>query len=527
MPANHRRCRIASDDRGLLLRRIDWRLLLASPGPLRVVGLGCTEVMNAFQMSTSAGVETEGEPDVVVCVNPTAAELERAATLLNGKGYLYSEWPGHRGWQTGLIRKQLEAAGFEIEASFITDVSPSARLPEWWIPVDSPNALRYALANRGHVRGRARQLRRALKTLALRLTSMWLSRPVCVLARRRATENCSSHASHNSVDGPTRLLDIGRYIRSQWSDWELGSEPVHMSLMLQTWGRSVRNKVIILVFDKSQAEPRLIIKTARTEDVTPALDREANVLQHLDTLTPGIQGIPKVLFREQAGRSLLIGQSVIGGRRASKVISQRSLPKILERATAWQIRLAHASGSRGETSIGDNRVADIRDCFETTFGSTTDPGLILECRRRLADLPALPVVCEQRDFGPWNVFIDSKNNLSVVDWEGGEINGLPALDLIHFVTYAAIYLDRAHETGEYAAAYRGIFSLETRNGRLVTAALERYAVSVGVPTGALAALRLVTWMLHACRRQEIDGNSSIALKDNLFGILWKTELNHM
>src|SRR5436190_718658 len=99
--------------------------------------------------------------------------------------------------------------------------------------------------------------------------------------------------------------------------------------------------------------------------------------------------------------------------------------------------------------------------------------MIRETRARLAALGDLPLVCEQRDFSPWNVLIAADGALVVLDWESAETEGLPGMDLIYFLAYLAFFLDGAMESGRFRESYRAALDPATFTGAVQAECLRR------------------------------------------------------
>jgi hypothetical protein len=150
-------------------------------------------------------------------------------------------------------------------------------------------------------------------------------------------------------------------------------------------------------------------------------------------------------------------------------------------------------------------------------------------RAVLATLGELPVVVEQRDCSPWNLF-ERDAGLVVLDWESGVAAGVPALDLIYFVTHAAYYLEGAWVSGRFEDAYRVAWSRESAIGRVNLGCIERYFARVGIEGELLPALRLLAWVLHSHsdwvhRRDDVGGAPAAdALRDSGFLRLFHAEL---
>ena len=142
----------------------------------------------------------------------------------------------------------------------------------------------------------------------------------------------------------------------------------------------------------------------------------------------------------------------------------------------------------------------------------------------------LPIVMEHRDPGPWNLFVSRDQRVHVLDWESSEPLGLPALDLVYFLTYLAFQLDGAEDLPSRRSSYRAALDPSTTIGRIVAESLARYGALTGLDPAAYRPLRILTWLIHSrseYRQFEADaaGRPSLeSLRHSLFVSLWNEEL---
>ena len=88
------------------------------------------------------------------------------------------------------------------------------------------------------------------------------------------------------------------------------------------------------------------------------------------------------------------------------------------------------------------------------------------------------------DFTPWNIRVSPQGAWTVLDWERGEVNGVPAWDWFHYVVQKNILVE--HQSAEAVAA-----SLEAQ---FASDQFKSYARNSGV-AGAERAL-LLLYLLH-------------------------------
>ena len=165
------------------------------------------------------------------------------------------------------------------------------------------------------------------------------------------------------------------------------------------------------------------------------------------------------------------------------------------------------------------------------FGSVVDAPLMREGEAVLRTLSPLPLVCEQRDFSPWNLLIDRRQRLQVLDWESAELNGLPLVDLIYFTTYLGFYVTRSSTTESQWECYREMLQPGTFTGTVSSECQKRYAERLGIAASDILPLRLLCWMIHSrseYQRMVVDSGGTPPpqlLRRSLFLGLWETELH--
>ena len=203
-----------------------------------------------------------------------------------------------------------------------------------------------------------------------------------------------------------------------------------------------------------------------------------------------------------------------------------------DKVTNWLIDLAAFGRPAPARSPWSRIVEPALEEFWEGFGPVLDPGMVRETRGLLAGIGDLPVVCEHRDFAPWNVLLTPDGRMGVLDWESSELEGVPALDLLYMLAYLDFYLNDAIRSGRCPESYRGALDPSTFTGRVRRECLARYCAAVGLDPALIFPLSVFVWVLHSrseYRRFVADSAGAPqpdTLRRSLFVRLWEAELRH-
>ena len=513
--------------RNRLLRRADWRFLLPDASPARTVCFVEGELALATELLSQRVSEGEavasGDCDLAIAVDPDAATLRSAWAALRPGGACYTEWSGVGPMGPPAIRQRLLRMGFESVACFAPWPRPARRLPSAWVPLEIGGALRYLVARKGVARSWTQRLLEGVRRTGWAVrTWLGVGSPICAIARKpfSATAQPGDPAPH---------ADCLDDIRDQWENWGLGPRPSALSWLLLTGGRRSINKVVRLIFAGSD-QPWLVLKMPRIAEATAGLRREGQVLHELQTTGRAIGGMPKLLFQGlRAGVPTIIETALLGVPLSTR-LSRDTYRDLALQGTDWLVALASGAEVLPPSAWQSRLVDSTVRRFEAEFGSVVDPALIRESANVLATLGPVPMVCEQRDFSPWNLFIGSDKELQVLDWESAEPQGLPMMDLVYFTTYLSFYLERARTPDRYRGCYRETLQASTFTGSVRKQCEEQYAERVGVPRTDIGPLRLLCWMLHSHSEYQQFSTGVVGvpgpaqLRRSLFLSLWEEEL---
>jgi len=328
-------------------------------------------------------------------------------------------------------------------------------------------------------------------------------------------------------------------IRAEWRTWGLGSTPDRLSSLVLTGGPRSVGKVVSLVFAEPDPCPRLAVKMPRVPESVPGLIREATTLRSIHTRhSTGVKAIPRILFCQEQASLLTVGETAFTGWPMSTLLRPENCRDFALKVTDWLAQLAGSAAPRPPTAWWNRLIEPVLTEFEESFGSVVDSRMLRDTRDRLATLGALPLVCEQRDFGPWNVLVTADQELAVLDWESSEPEGLPALDLIYFLSYLVFLVDglfrRSGAIGpdRFRESYRTVLDPSTFLGSVRSECLARYANHIGLDSDALGPLGLLVWLIHSRSKYkhfaaDVAGRPGReVLRRSPFLSLWQEELRN-
>ena len=508
-------------DRNARLRRVDWRFLLPSPRPRRALCRAATPLADAVA-SIADQVVTDGsrrDCDLVVGTDPDPATLVELREALAPGGTCYTEWHPRVGG-AGEVERALRAAGFEDVACY-RPWPASGATPVFWIPVGARGASAYVRSRQRLRGGRVRRLLAEARRRARDLLRGRFAGPICALARRAGVP-------------PSGELAPSAWLRDAWPHWDLGAAPGDLSTLLVTGGPRTVSKVVLLAFAEPSPVPLVAVKAPRVNEAAAGVRREGDVLASLAATRPaGVPGVPRVLVRRQAGGVPLLGETAIIGRPLEALLTRRSLGPWSRKVADWLAALAPREHPRPASHWREAIVEPVLSRFVDVFGGVVDQGLLREGEAILGGLGALQAMPEQRDFGPWNVLVTPAGEIAVLDWESADVDGLPALDLLYYLAYAAFNVDGASDRERRVASYRRSLDAATWTGAIRHDCLSRYFGTLGLEPAQLAPLRTLVWLIHAqsdARHAAADAGGAPPaelLSRSLFLALWEEEVRNI
>lgn len=446
-----------------LLRQVDWRFLLRQREAPRTLDLTGGSLAEALRLVGPAASRSDADVDLVVMGFPARQQLETAQRALRPGGAVVCLWKAPRPGRVRRARARLKQAGLVDVGLYRTGPQPGET--ELWLPLGAAEVVDRVLAERPPRSPREAIERRAWRALA----------PVCAVARLPGEDD-------NSEDG---LPDPDAWV-------------------LLTGGAESDAKVVGLPFSEAEAKPGVVTKFARVAKSDAALEREATVLRELERERPGLAGVPRLRASGRRAGQVAIVQDAVEGKALNATMNPAQFAAVTPNVTQWLIALAGESAPQPPSAWARRLVDEPLDELERDFAELTPTGFAGRARRELANLGGLPLVCEHRDFGPWNVVIGADGSPAAIDWEDAEPSGLPGLDLIYFLASCAFAIESTGGDVDSAReSNRWLLDPETELGRVAAACVAEYRAALGIGENDFRRLRLLCWVVQAliaCRR---------------------------
>jgi hypothetical protein len=416
--------------------------------------------------------------------------------------------PGGCGWFELASRRQMPR-GDRLRTTGLYAVLPGFERPEAYVPLDPPGALRWYTETLLADWTLGKTLRRVGLRLLGEAALPWRY-ALTVVAGTEDPKGRATILDHPAL--PSSMRGLRPLLLAHGPD-----------------------RVVALPFAPGGSSPEAVLKVPRLPALKEKTEQEQALLAHLrGRLEPGNRDAlptPRGLYR--AGRLSLALEGYAAGRPLAQRAGSWGEPlgkKIedLREAADWLARF------HGRTEVRrvewDEREAEewLEEPLTELQGSVEGmdlAGLTAAVRRRsgeLAETAGLPIVCQHRDFTPWNL-LRGEGGLRVIDWEGARPG--PALcDLLHFATHWSELALRAFDDGTRLRVLREVWTARGGGeaGEAVRQAVAEYCRTLRIDRRFVPLLLVAAWVELALRpgsgRRETAYVATLAQRaDELFG----------
>jgi hypothetical protein len=451
-----------------LLRRVDWRFLLPGAEAPGIADMTGGRDSRAIELIAAGGNPPAGQADVAAVGYPTRLALKAALDAVRPGGEVVCIWHVPRLLAARRAAASLRRAGLSDVRVLWAGPVPH-RQPQFWLSLDSPEALSHLLGQRP-----ARSVRQAaLRPLWWACARAGLLAPLCAIGRVPGGE---SEPAQDEIEA---------------------AFPAGSGQLLLTGGHRSINKVVGLPFGSGAEGPAAVAKFSRVPYADEALEREAAALRLIERDRPGVTGVPRLLAEGTRGGRQALAESAVHGQPLIAVLSPASFGELATLVGDWLVSLAGGGERRPRGEWWPRLLGEPLARFERNFGEVTPADIVSALRRRLEELDDLPEACEHRDCSPWNVVLDQRDAPGLLDWESAEPRGLPGLDLAYFLANCAFVLDGALESGRTRESYARLLDPATPYGKVAAGCTAEYCNRVGIDSKDFARLRLLAWVVHS------------------------------
>ncbi len=226
---------------------------------------------------------------------------------------------------------------------------------------------------------------------------------------------------------------------------------------------SAGQRFLLLVFDAHQ-KPVAVVKAGLSAQARGLIEKEESFLAAVPAST---RAVPKLRGAFQSSRLRALALDFFAGD-SPRPQPEAALPSLLE---SWVD--PHRSVTVATTS-------DWERLEKAGSGSKLFPLIAAQLRGRV-----IQAAIHHGDLAPWNIKVAPGGAWTVLDWERGELTGIPGWDWFHYVIQSAILVGHLPTS----ALVRRV------EGLLNSAAFKQYAACAGI-AGCERAL-VLAYLLHA------------------------------
>jgi hypothetical protein len=424
-----------------------------------------------YAATVSESLPADGLADAVVRLPGTEASLERVLDALEPGGVFYGEFPRlvRSGNPVSALRRTLSRRNMTDVDMYWTMGNQGST--HTFVPLGSPNALRWYLANIHRAAGPGQFLSRLLIRILSFGGERFYGYGLRSLAVTGVLGGGSARGKFVFSDEPSPLQH------------ELRGERPRLLLL-----GSRNERTVVAVFRARDRYPTAFLKISNAPWFDDMAVRKQRILSamHERLGDPIFSHIPRPLGHTWwRGRAVSVESGVRGdvllaprwGRRRASRRNLRDFQRVVSWLTSLHQATTSAQGPWSDHAASQSWL-ELSAGFARHFGAHPEVGQLLDQARlrslELADLP-IPTVWAHGDFHTGNI-LRCSTAIGAVDWiDSGP--GLPLMDLLKFVENWNAHVTRSWAPHERSQQFRELFlSSTTRElGGMIRTALTGYA----------------------------------------------------
>lgn len=179
-------------------------------------------------------------------------------------------------------------------------------------------------------------------------------------------------------------------------------------------------RLILLLF-RPDGKPAAVVKAGRTQRAQELIRRE---ITFLDSVPVNLAGVPKLRAALAHPRIHALALDYFPGQ-SPRPHDETNLPRLLN---AW------VNPDQAGSMLESRAWSELKNACETQPIFSTLTG-------KLSRWPVSRTVYHG-DFAPWNIKVSRDGNWMAIDWERGEVNGMPGWDWFHYVVQTGVLVMR-------------------------------------------------------------------------------------
>lgn len=271
---------------------------------------------------------------------------------------------------------------------------------------------------------------------------------------------------------------IDSVLREHCNEWDLGGFGLgaEWTTLLVTPQFTTSRHVVGLIFPEGARHPSLVVKVPRCPGDNEGVQREADMLRQLSTLSGGqVDGIPHIVATLGVGDHTVLVETALTGAPLDPYRVAGDLPGAIAVGVDFVGALPCTRPGPDNTDWYERTVErPLEGLLSLLPGDAEVSALVHRTHELLGPLrgSALPAVFEHADLSHPNLLVQTGGRLQVMDWERSSLYGMPGHDLVFYLQYLSESSDQAFTRVAQLAAFDKAFgpggwALEPLRGHLV------------------------------------------------------------
>ncbi|MDZ7343945.1 MAG: aminoglycoside phosphotransferase family protein [candidate division KSB1 bacterium] len=334
------------------------------------------------------------------------------------------------------------------------------------------------------------------------------------LVPRRAALMSRSQTGENSQPPPEYLIALAKNAGVDLAGFRCG---------LSARGKYNANKTIFYLFGNNRQRAEAVVKMTRAPEFNARLENEYRVLSVLKEkgfAAPGT--FPEPLFFGYHENLAILGQKAVHGAPfRSRTRATADCP-IARDAIEWIVKLGVASAPKltaTPAQVGEALMKLFRRFAQIyPLASFEHEFLVTQIKRMSCKSTYIPVVFQHGDPGTWNMLVSEQGHVIVIDWEAGEMQGMPLWDLFYFMRTYGSWMARIQGNTDPLENFARSFLQPSALSALLAKTVERYCNAIGLDEKLIEPLFYTCWMHRALKESTRLTEASLE-KGHYFNLL--------